>query len=398
MDGSRVAAGVAAAKAFARDSIQQIASNAARDAITVAVAATVGVFLGLGMPYEAKASSLPQLAAVGLAIIVTEEALSIPVLALANGQRIRSVFARGAITRIGTAFLRIAVAITAGYLLRFDARLAIATPLAALGLHFYYANRVQQRVDRLAWQRLAKIADEVGSADEPAVHEAAVRGAAEMFSCDEVELEIRLTGSEPRLIRGDISGITYDGPPVEGESIGGTTERATMDTQDGAYSGRAGEMRLHFRTPVSFNDREAYTLRALAATIGTAIRKTAAVAEAARMTSRQAMASHHDNLTGLANRTFLVEYAATASGRLGLAIVDLNEFRQINDVLGQVGGDRALREIACRLAKWRSGQRFGDAAGRRLVRSAVHRPDDPGRRDRAHQGADRHSGRADRAR
>jgi diguanylate cyclase (GGDEF)-like protein len=182
-----------------------------------------------------------------------------------------------------------------------------------------------------------------------------------MFSCDEVELDIRLPGCAPRLIRGDARGITYDGPPEDLEPYRGVTQRGTLDTLDGADIGRAGEMRLKFRTPVSFNEREEYTLRALAATVGTAIRKTAAVAEAARMTSRQARASHHDNLTGLANRAYLVEHATAASGRLGLAIVDLNEFKQINDALGQVGGDRALREIACRLA---SGAQASDLVTR----------------------------------
>jgi diguanylate cyclase (GGDEF)-like protein len=265
------------------------------------------------------------------------------------------------VTRIGTAMLRISIAIAVGYLLRFDARLAIATPLAALGLHFYYANRLQQRADRRAWQQLAKIADEIGSVDEPAVHEAAVRGAAAMFSCDEVELDVRLPGTEPRLIRGNTNGVTYDGSPSEIEAFRGVTLRAPMDTQDGAYAGRAGEMRLLFLTPVSFSDRETYTLRALAATVGTAIRKTAAVAEAARMTSRQAKASHYDSLTGLANRAYLMEHAPTASGRLGLAIIGLNEFKQINDALGQVGGDRALREVACRLA---SGAQANDLVTR----------------------------------
>jgi diguanylate cyclase len=355
-----VAAGVAVAGAFAGQSAGRVAITAAKDAIMVAVAATLGVFLGLDMPYQVNESTLPALALIGVSIIATDEAINIPLLALANGQRVSEVFRRGAVTRIGTAVLRISVAMAVGYLLRSDARLAIATPLAALGVHFYYTNRIQQRADRLSWQRLAKIADEIGSADEPVIHDAAVRGAAAMFSCDEVELEIRLPGCEPRLIRGDANGITYDGPPHVSESYG-VIQRATLDTRDGADVGRAGEMRLNFRAPVSFSDREEYTLRALAATVGTAIRKTAAVAEAARMTSRQAQASHHDSLTGLANRAYLVEYAGSAGGRLGLAIVDLNEFRRINDALGQDAGDRALREVACRLA---SGAQANDLVTR----------------------------------
>jgi diguanylate cyclase (GGDEF)-like protein len=356
-----VAMGVTVAKILARVPANRIAFNAAKDVITVGLAAAVGAMFGLPMPYQVGAKSLPALAVVGAVIVTIDELLAIPVLALASGERIRDVFASGAIVRIGTAVLRIVLALCIGFLLGFDNRLAVVTPVIAVGWHFYFANRTQQRTERFSWQRLAQTADEIGSAEEAAVHDAAVRGAADMFNCDEVEIEVRLAGVEPRLIRGDSAGVTYDGPPIAPTPGRSTVQVATLDTQDGSTAGRAGELRLYFRKRVTFGEREHFTLRAYAATIGTALRKTAAVAEAARMTTRHALASHHDALTGLANRTFLVEYASTTSSRLGLAIIDLNQFKQFNDVLGQAGGDRALREVACRLA---SGAQANDLVTR----------------------------------
>jgi len=64
----------------------------------------------------------------------------------------------------------------------------------------------------------------------------------------------------------------------------------------------------------------------------------------------------HDNLTDLPNRTLLLEIlggfigkAAKAKQELGLIILDINRFRDINDTFGHVEGDRLLSEVAYRL-------------------------------------------------
>lgn len=346
------AVGVALAKSIARIAPRRIAFNTGKDVIIVALASYVGSMLGLGIPFRATAAHVPGLLVVGILVIVVDEILAIPVVALANRRSVRDVFLSNGHLRIGIAVVRVTVAVVAGYLLRFDPRLAIATPLLALGLHLHYASRLQQRADRLAWQRLARIADDIGTAEESAVYPTAIIGAAELFSCDEVDLELRSDGDNVRLLRGNIGGITYDGPPNGlPRSTGGLVIRAALENHDGTESGHAGELRIRFHAQVPFAEREQYTLRALAATVGTAIRKASAVAEAARMATEQAHAATHDSLTGLANRRHLLEHSAilNAPGLVGVAILDLNQFKQINEVLGQTGGDRALREIANRL-------------------------------------------------
>jgi diguanylate cyclase (GGDEF)-like protein/PAS domain S-box-containing protein len=61
----------------------------------------------------------------------------------------------------------------------------------------------------------------------------------------------------------------------------------------------------------------------------------------------------HDQLTGLFNRRrFTAElddaFARTRryGGQLGLLVIDLDDFKQINDTLGHAGGDRALTRVA----------------------------------------------------
>ena len=65
--------------------------------------------------------------------------------------------------------------------------------------------------------------------------------------------------------------------------------------------------------------------------------------------------SHHDALTGLANRALFNERIGHAitrvarNGRLALLNLDLDRFKQVNDTLGHQDGDRLLMEMAQRI-------------------------------------------------
>jgi len=66
--------------------------------------------------------------------------------------------------------------------------------------------------------------------------------------------------------------------------------------------------------------------------------------------------AHHDQLTGLPNRTLFfgklaaaVDAAGPTGAGVSLLIVDLDDFKQVNDVYGHADGDELLREVAGRL-------------------------------------------------
>jgi diguanylate cyclase (GGDEF)-like protein len=84
------------------------------------------------------------------------------------------------------------------------------------------------------------------------------------------------------------------------------------------------------------------------------------VASASRALSRQADENHeqarHDGLTGLPNRTLLYEHAAVALGRfgephVGVLLIDLDRFKEVNDALGHDCGDQLLVEVAGRMRR-----------------------------------------------
>ncbi len=68
--------------------------------------------------------------------------------------------------------------------------------------------------------------------------------------------------------------------------------------------------------------------------------------------------AQHDTLTGLASRSYLHEqlqaaiYRAGRSGkRIGLLMIDLDHFKEVNDTLGHHAGDELLRLVADRIQK-----------------------------------------------
>ena len=76
--------------------------------------------------------------------------------------------------------------------------------------------------------------------------------------------------------------------------------------------------------------------------------------ELAESRARLHHAATHDPLTGLANRTllraFTDELAGRAGGEVGVMVIDLDEFKAVNDAGGHDAGDEVLRTVAARMA------------------------------------------------
>ena len=88
----------------------------------------------------------------------------------------------------------------------------------------------------------------------------------------------------------------------------------------------------------------------------------------------------HDSLTGLPNRLLFqlelaeaIERTRAAGGTLGVMLIDLDHFKEINDTLGHHFGDLLLQEIGPRLSRRAARRRRDGAAGRRRVRHRAAR-------------------------
>jgi diguanylate cyclase (GGDEF)-like protein/PAS domain S-box-containing protein len=84
----------------------------------------------------------------------------------------------------------------------------------------------------------------------------------------------------------------------------------------------------------------------------------AAAVERKRMHSRLEYMAQHDQLTNLPNRTLFLDRLQTALARalrertrLAVLYLDLDKFKQVNDIYGHTVGDHLLQEVARRLTR-----------------------------------------------
>jgi diguanylate cyclase (GGDEF)-like protein len=102
---------------------------------------------------------------------------------------------------------------------------------------------------------------------------------------------------------------------------------------------------------------QASTVRAADGSVELLIMMFEDITEQRQMNQRLLHQATHDALTGLPNRTMLLETlselleTAKPEERIGLAFLDLDGFKGVNDTLGHEAGDRLLAEVARRLSQ-----------------------------------------------
>jgi len=304
-------------------------------------------------PFPPNDRTLWGIIAAALAIPLVDEVLSIPVIALATGTPGWQLFRTNVDVRLGGMIVRLVLTVIALFAIPKQIVFVIVAPLVMAAIQFISSNRLRERAERAAWQKLAQTTDEFNEVDLDIVLRSAVKRAAELFSADKVDVRVAVPVAMDRLVLGDADGVQYDGPGGLAPSTASHPIAVPLTGHDGAT---AGELRLLFRgNKVALSEREQFTLRAFAAALSTAIRNASAFAETKRLAAEHEHAAKHDPLTGLANRRqlytvgddFLAE--RSAEGQIGLLLMDLNHFKEVNDTLGHVAGDEVLRQVAARL-------------------------------------------------
>jgi diguanylate cyclase (GGDEF)-like protein len=353
------AAGVLVSNLTSRLSPLKIAFNVSKELLAAAAAA--GTLLALHSPpvepHAITRGLVHRLAAMlvaAVAYLIVDEGLFLPVISLATGTSIRQRLISHLDVRLLLRLAAFGIAVATVFIIDVNRGLLVAVPPLLYALHLGAKGRVRSREEREAWQRLAGTTDQLNSVDLDGVLRTAVTRGADLFSVDEIEIELPATQTiGPRLVRGTSDGLSYDGPPESAPPAKGVVTPITLESPE--KRAPVGEFRLRFHGKVKLTEREQYTLTTFTAALSTAIRNASAYAETHRLAETHARAAALDPLTNLANRRRLYEYGAEVLGRrpatgiTGLLLIDLNHFKDINDTLGHTSGDKVLIEIADRL-------------------------------------------------
>ena len=342
---------------------RKVIFNTAQSATGVAVAAVLYRLVG-GAPGDL----IGMRGAVGLALaamgftVWTGLTVSAAV-ALSQQRTVRGVYAEGLRLRMLVAVGNISVGIGVVVLLRINAAsLLVMPPLLAL---LFLGNRgyLRAREESHHWQQLEQAARDVIRLDESAVAEAALTRALDIFRADWVEIE--LSGEDQpmtyRLGEGPGPFTGFGGHPV-------STEAGHMVVQqDGRFvsiatspllepTGSIGWLRVGFLGKVRLSGRELQILTTYAHTVSTSVVNARLYAQMRAEAERHAYDASHDPLTGLANRTLLLQTARDAiveaertDRACGLLLLDLDHFKEINDTLGHSAGDTLLCDVGKRL-------------------------------------------------
>ena len=308
---------------------------------------------------------------------VVDEVLVIPVIALASRTSIRERFRTNWDVRLVMAVGRFGLAVLAILALQLNETVIYALPLFLLLAHLWHERWVRAREERVAWQNLAVATEAFTGVDlDVVLREAVVRGT-KLFSADELEVEVWL-GLGRRLVRG-ADQVTYDGDPDQAPADSANVYAVALH----GYPGRRdiGALRLRFRNRVKMSEREQAMVASYAAALDTAVRNAAAYRQLGEATEAHAYAAAHDALTGLANRRELERELIDALGspnrmdcRIALLLLDLRHFKEVNDALGHLAGDRVLVQVAERLSNAAGPRdlvsRFGGDEFAVLLRSA----------------------------
>jgi diguanylate cyclase (GGDEF)-like protein len=350
-----VMAGVLISQLLTRASLVKMVYNSAGHAFAAAVAAVVIALAG-GLGSLTRLG--PEVAAIVCLAVVTYVAvttvLASGAVAAASGSRFSTVATRG----VGVTTLMMVGNVAVGLLVVSfgitDARWLIAVPPLLWLLNETYKARLRAVEERRAWQELAAATHRLNLLDRDDVLTAALRSACRLFSPDAVEITCR---TPPCTVVGTPGGELVESG-ITGPQIcqGGHVVRRSLAGAEEPV----GELRLRFQHPVRLRQREQLALSTFADALGAALQNAAAHATLRDMAERKAYEAAHDSLTGLANRTRLLEYGESAlrslagaepTTHVALLLLDHNRFKEVNNTLGRAAGDQALQGTAKRLAE-----------------------------------------------
>jgi diguanylate cyclase (GGDEF)-like protein len=257
------------------------------------------------------------------------------------------VFRRANASKLPMAIGNVAVGMVVVSLVNINPRWLALLPPALWLLHQAYAYRLRIDDERRNWQTFAEATRELNRLDERAAATAGIQGALRLFAATRAELVVYEAGDRVRGYAG-----TPDSEVVGCEPAAGAPGAVARELAVGGVS--VGQLRL-WRSPAAMRGRDQLMFAAYADALAAALHDAAAHHELRAMSERSARDVGHDPLTELANRAGFVAVGEDLLGELAadtpiaLLLLDIDDFKDVNDTLGHRAGDRLLQIVASQL-------------------------------------------------
>ncbi|AEB42993.1 putative bifunctional diguanylate cyclase/phosphodiesterase [Micromonospora maris] len=321
---------------------------------TAAVALAVAVTTAIGQPLLAPLTP-------ALALAVTAGAVTYLLAGAALGGFMLSVRHGMSIGRPLLAALRgkllmfvgnLVVGVLVVVLIEIDLRWLLLLPVLLWLLQQTYRQRLRDDRERRTWRSFAEATAALNQLDERGVAVAGVTGALALFEAEIVDVEVARADGRWWRYRGDPGGRLVDReipPPRD------VTESEELVRDLSVGDTRVGRLRVRLPRTAPSTGRERDALAAYADALAAALHDAATHRELRLVTARSSYEAVHDPLTGLVNRAALLSQGDQALRQLAhdhpvaLLLLDVDQFKEVNDTLGHAAGDQLLRLTANRL-------------------------------------------------
>ncbi|PWU57838.1 GGDEF-domain containing protein [Micromonospora sp. S4605] len=338
--------------------------------LTAATALAVSVTTALGQPLLAAPTPALALAVVAGSVtyLFASAWLGGVTLALRHGVPIGPPLLAALRGKLLMFVGNVAVGLTVVTLLELDARWLLLLPPPLWLLQQTYRHRLRADQERRTWRAFADATAALNQLDERGVATAAVTGAVTLFNAELVDVDVARGDGRWRRYRADAAGQVVDrevGPPGRAEP----DEHELVRTLT-VGTARVGELRVRFPRSAPPSAREHDAVAAFGDALAAALHDAATHRELRLVTARSSYEAVHDQLTGLVNRAAMLSKGDQALRQLAhdhpvaLLLLDINQFKEVNDTLGHAAGDQLLRLTASRLGTLaRSGDLLGRLGG-----------------------------------
>ncbi len=234
--------------------------------------------------------------------------------------------------------------------------LLVLPPLLWL-MHQLYAHRLREDEERRTWRAFATASRSLHRLDEIAVAQEGVRSARVLFAVRRVELTV--FGSQMRYaldahatqVEMDASGSANPPPgQVDPEELKVTK---TLEVAGGPV----GVLTLIPARAAGWGPNDQHRLAAFGDALAAALHDAATHSALRDLHERTTYESLHDPLTRLLNRDALLDRghallrACAPERPVALVLLDLDNFKSVNDTLGHLAGDELLQRTATRLSE-----------------------------------------------